>query len=62
MGGKQKQKVITFNHIDKSLSPEQLSKLKVLYRYYHKLFWCNKKTFKDFKRRQLGLNIYHRCV
>ena len=57
MGGKQKRKVITFNHIDKSLSPEQLSKLDALYRYYHKLFWCNKKTFKHFKRRQLGLNI-----
>ena len=47
-------KVITFNHIDKSLSPEQLNELKDLYRYYHKLFWCHKKTF---KRRQLALNI-----
>ena len=44
-----KYSVFEFNHIDKLLSEEEIKTLKEFYKYYHKKFWCFKKTFKHFK-------------
>ena len=44
-----KYSVFEFNHIDKLLKEEEIETLKEFYKYYHKKFWCYKKTFKHFK-------------
>ena len=44
-----KYSVFEFNHIDKLLKEEETETLKDFYKYYHKKFWCYKKTFKHFK-------------
>ena len=41
--------IFEFNHIDSLLSEEEAKTLKEFYKYYHKKFWCFKKTFKHFK-------------
>ena len=41
-----KYSVFAFNHIDKLLKQEEFTTLKEFYKYYHKKFWCYKKTFK----------------
>ena len=41
--------IFEFNHIDGLLSEEEIKTLKEFYKYYHKKFWCFKKTFKHFK-------------
>ena len=33
-----------FNHIDPSINEETKKELKEMYKYYHKLWWCHKKT------------------
>ena len=44
-----KNDIFEFNHIDSLLSEEEITTLKEFYKYYHKKFWCFKKTFKHFK-------------
>ena len=44
-----KNDIFEFNHIDSLLSEEKITTLKEFYKYYHKKFWCFKKTFKHFK-------------
>ena len=44
-----KNDIFEFNHIDSLLSEEEIKTLKESYKYYHKKFWCFKKTFKHFK-------------
>ena len=44
-----KYSVFEFNHIDKLLKEEEIETLKNFYKYYHKTFWCYKKTFKHLK-------------
>ena len=44
-----KYSVFELNHIDKLLSEEEIKTLKDFYKYYHKKFWCFKKTFKHLK-------------
>ena len=44
-----KHDIFEFNHIDSLLSEEEIITLKEFYKYYHKKFWCFKKTFKRFK-------------
>ena len=41
--------IFEFNNIDSLLSEEEVKTLKEFYKYYHKKFWCFKKTFKHFK-------------
>ena len=41
--------IFEFNHIDSLLTEDEISTLKEFYKYYHKKFWCFKKTFKHFK-------------
>ena len=44
-----KNDIFEFNHIDSLLSEDEITTLKEFYKYYHKKFWCFKKTFKHFK-------------
>ena len=44
-----KHDIFEFNHIDSLLSEDEIKTLKEFYKYYHKKFWCFKKTFKYFK-------------
>ena len=46
-----------FNHIDPSISEETKEELKKLYKYYHKLWWCHKKTVERFKNINLAVNL-----
>ena len=45
--------IFNFNHIDYSIGEDKIDKLKALYKYYHKKWWCSRKTFKEFKRKSL---------
>ena len=48
---------MNFNHISKKLNAEQVVELKTLYCNYHKLFWCYKKMFKNYKKFDLCLKL-----
>ena len=41
--------IFEFNHIDPSLSESEVTTLKDFYSYYHKKYWCFKKSFKSYK-------------
>ena len=41
--------IFEFNHIDNSLSESEVKTLKDFYKYYHKKYWCFKKSFKRYK-------------
>ena len=41
--------IFEFNHIDPSLSESDVKTLKDFYSYYHKKFWCFKKSYKIYK-------------
>ncbi|PFX12015.1 Cuticle collagen sqt-1 [Stylophora pistillata] len=45
--------IFNFNHIDYSIGEEIIEEIKALYRYYHKRWWCSRKTFKTFMRKSL---------
>ena len=44
-----KKSIFEFNHIDKSLSEEQIKTITDLYKHYHKKHWCYKKSYKSYK-------------
>ena len=44
-----KKSIFEFNHIDKSLSEEQIETITNLYKHYHKKHWCYKKSYKSYK-------------
>ena len=52
-----KHDIFEFNHIDNFLSEEEIKPLKEFYEYYHKKYWCFKKTFKHFKILNETINI-----
>ena len=41
--------IFEFNHIDKSLTKEDVTTLKDFYKHYHKKYWCYKKCYKRYK-------------
>ena len=49
--------IFEFSHIDNLLSEEEVKTLKEFYKYYHKKFWCFKKTFKHFKNIDESITI-----
>ena len=51
------QNLFDFNHIDSSISKETQEELKKLYKYYHKLWWCHKKTVERLKKINLAVNL-----
>ena len=52
-----KHDIFEFNHIDNLLSEDEIKTIKEFYEYYHKKFWCFKKTFKHFKILDESINI-----
>ena len=47
----------SINHIDNLVSEDEIKTIKEFYEYYHKKFWCFKKTFKHFKILDETINI-----
>ena len=41
--------IFEFNHIDPSLSKSDVKTIKDFYSYYHKKYWCYKKSYKSYK-------------
>ena len=41
--------IFEFNHIDQNLSKEDIKTIKEFYRYYHKKYWCFKKSYNSYK-------------
>ena len=41
--------IFEFNHIDPSLSKSDVQTIKDFYSYYHKKYWCFKKSYKSYK-------------
>ena len=41
--------IFDFNHIDPGLSKEDVKTIKDFYRYYHKKYWCFKKSYNSYK-------------
>ena len=46
-----------FNHIDPTLDEKTKKELEKLYKYYHKLWWCHKKTVERLKKINLVINL-----
>ena len=42
--------IFNWNHVSEKLTENQISELKVLYKYYHKKYWLFKFTYKYFKK------------
>ena len=40
--------IFEFNHIDPSLTEEDVETIKNFYRYYHKKYWCFKKAYNSY--------------
>ena len=51
------QGLFDFNHIDPSIDKETQEELKKLFKYYHKLWWCHKKTVERLKKINLAVNL-----
>ena len=51
------QKIFNFNHISKNLADEKIKEIKDLYKYYHKQFWCYKKSFQHYQKMHLSTNL-----
>ena len=41
--------IFEFNHIDSSIPKEDVKTIKEFYKYYHKKFWCFKKSYRSYK-------------
>ena len=51
------QNLFDFNHIDSNIPKETQEELKQLYKYYHKLWWCHKKTVERLKKINLAVHL-----
>ena len=49
--------IFCFNHIDEKLSQKQISELKALYKYYHRLYTCYRWKYKRLRRLKLTLEL-----
>ena len=56
------EKIFNFNHISKDLSDEKIKDIKDLYQYYHKKFWCYKKSFQHYQKMHLSTNLVSTCL
>ena len=50
-------KIISFNHISNQLNEDEISKLKALYRCYHRLQKCYQWKYKRLRRLKLSLEL-----
>ena len=46
-----------FNHIDPTIDEETKKNWQKLYKYYHKLWWCHKKTVERLKKINFVINL-----
>ena len=53
-----KKSIFDFNHIDPSISPEELEEIQKLYATYKRLWWC----FKQFHQKQKRLDLVEKIV
>ena len=51
------QKIINFNHISDQLNEDEISKLKVLYKFYHRQYKCYQWKYKKLRRLKLSLEL-----
>ena len=49
--------VFDFNHIDPNMDEKTKEELKNYYTYYHKVWWCYKKTLQRYNRINTIINI-----
>ena len=54
--------IFEFNHIDPSLSESDINTLKDFYSYYHKKFWCFKRSYKSYKFLDIFFTISGICL
>ena len=52
-----KKNIFNFNHISLEITNAQYNEIKNLYKYYHKLYWCHKEAYKNFKCKSISLTI-----
>ena len=52
-----KKDIFEFNHSANLLSEDEIKTIKEFYEYYHKKFWCFKRTYKHFKILDESINI-----
>ena len=52
-----KKNIFNFNHISSEITNAQYNEIKNLYKYYHKLYWCHKEAYKNFKCKSLSFTI-----
>ena len=50
--------IFDFNHIDPNMEEKIKNELKDYYKYYHKVWWCYKKTLQRYKKINLGINVF----
>ena len=51
------QKIINFNHLSDQLNEDEISKLKALYKCYHRLHKCYQWKYKKLRRLKLSLEL-----
>ena len=51
-----------FNHIDNNLTENEILTLKIVYKYYHKKFWCYKQSHKKYKKLEETITISSLCL
>ena len=49
--------IFDFNNIDPKLDDEKKEEIKNYYKYYHKVWWCYKKTLNRFNRINIAVNV-----
>ena len=52
-----KKNIFNFNHISSEITNDKYNEITNLYKYYHKLYWCHKEAYKNFKCKSLSLTI-----
>ena len=56
------QKIIQFNHISSRLNEDEISKLRTLYKAYHRLHKCYQWKYKRLRRLKLSLELSSICL
>ena len=54
--------IFEFNHIDPSLSKSDVKTIKDFYSYYHKKYWCFKRSYKSYKFLDNFFTIFGICL
>ena len=49
--------IFDFNHIDPNMDEKTKEELKNYYTYYHRVWWCYKKTLQRYNRINIAINV-----